>query len=213
MLDKYNEICNQTTWLIKPTNTPLVIRYCNKCNKKKEFYCSEKFRVNSNGAKSDIWLIYKCSKCDTTLNLTIKRGIKPSDFPVGIFEKFTNNDAALAWKYAFDRNFLKQQNCVVQYDGITYTVDGTELLGMTGDIWFNLENPLIIHIKNQYIFDLKLSTFLAGVIGISAGDLRKYVADERITVIPHCDVMKYRIKADIDVVIHPACPSKSLSAE
>jgi len=129
-----------------------------------EFYCSEKFRVNSNGSRSDIWLIYKCLKCDATRKLTIAKGIKPSDLPEGEFDRFTNNDRELAWKYAFDRSFLKRQSCVIEYANIKYSVKGFELA--------NNDLPLLIHLKSVYIFDLKLSKFLANLLGISVGKVK-----------------------------------------
>jgi len=193
MLDKHNEVIHQT-WHIVPNNTPLIIRYCSKCNKKMNFYCSEKFRLNGNHTRIDIWLIYKCTKCDTTWKLTIKKGIKPHDLSRDIFDKFTNNDTELAWKYAFDRNFLKQQACIVNYADVTYSIEG---FGSTD--W---SKPLVVHLKSLYTFDLKLSTFLAGVLGISVGKLRKLVDSEKLSTSLGCDIMKYRIRADLDVYIH-----------
>jgi len=189
MTDKHNE----ATWNIVPTATPLIIRHCSKCNRKMEFYCSEKFRMNGNHTRIDIWLIYKCIKCDTTLKLTIYKGIKPHDISNTLFEQFTHNDTKLAWKYAFDRSFLKQNACIAKYTDIKYHVEGFEPN--------SLNNPLLVHLRSAYIFDLKLSAFLAGVLGISVGKLRGLVGDGMMTVSPVCDIMKYRIRADIDIFI------------
>jgi len=157
-----------------------------------EFYCSEKFRINSNSTRIDIWLIYKCSKCDTTLKLTINKGVKPHDIPSELFNQFTNNDVNLAWKFAFDRNFLKQNACVVQYTNVKYVVEGFEPC--------DLDNPLLVHLKSAYTFDLKLSAFLAGILGVSGGKIKNIVTAGLITVNPICDIMKYRIKSDIDIL-------------
>lgn len=191
MLNNHNE----ATWYIMPTNTPLIIRHCSKCNRKMEFYCSEKFRMNGNHTRIDIWLIYKCSKCDTTLKLTIDKGIKPHDISNVLFDQFTHNDVELAWKYAFNRNFLKQNDCIVKYADVKYDVEGFEP--------HNLDNPLLVHLRSAYIFDLKLSAFFANVLGISVGKLRNIVNDRLITVYPVCDIMKYRIKQDIKIFMQP----------
>ena len=179
-------------WTIIPTNTPLVIRHCSKCGRTKEFYCSEKFRLNGRHTKIDIWLIYKCTKCDTTWKSTIKRGIKPHDLPQHIFDKFTNNDKKLAWKYAFDRQLLKQNECEILYSDVKYDVEG-----------FNekdFENPLQIRVNSVYMFELKLSTFLAGRLSISVNKLKKLVQSGCVKTTPEYDIMKYRIRADIDVI-------------
>ena len=189
MLDKhkYDEItCN-----IVPTNTPLIIRHCSKCNRKMEFYCSEKFRMNANQTRVDIWLIYKCSKCDTTLKLTISKGIKPNDISSVLFDQFTNNDVQLAWKYAFDLNFLKQNACVVQYTNVKYRVEGLEP--------HDWSKSTLVHLNSTYIFNLKLSSFLAGILGISISKLRTIVDDGLIIANPTCDIMKYRIKSNMDI--------------
>jgi len=186
---------NEATWRIVPKNTPLIIRHCSKCNKKMEYYCSEKFRMNGNHTRIDIWLIYKCSKCDTTLKLTIDKGIKPHDISSELFDQFTYNDVKLAWDYAFDRNFLKKNDCVVQYSDVAYCIEG-----FTPQKW---DEHLTVHIKSEYIFNLKLSVLLAKAIGISVGKLRNIVSAGLITANPLCDIMKYRIKSDISVSIQP----------
>ena len=186
---KYNE----TIWLIIPENLPCVIRHCSKCNKKMKFYCSEKFRINSNQQRADIWLIYKCNKCDTTWKLTLMRGIKPRDLSSDMFDKFTNNDTDLAKKYAFNRQLLKQSGCEIDYKNITYHVEG-----------FNshkLEIPLRARVNSQYFFDLKLSTFLADILGMSVTGIKKYADNGLITTSPECNIMKYRIRADFDLLI------------
>ena len=192
MLNNHNE----TIWKIVPNTTPLIIRHCSKCNRKMEFYCSEKFRMNGSHTRIDIWLIYKCVKCDTTLKLTIDKGIKPHDISSELFDQFTHNDKKLAWKYAFDKNFLKQNACIVKYADIDYHVEGFEP--------HSLNNPTLVHLKSEYLFDLKLSTFLAGVLGVSVGKLRGIVNDGLITVTPECDIIKYRIKSDLRIYVR-AC--------
>jgi len=160
-----------------------------------EFYCSEKFRMNGNHTRIDIWLIYKCSKCDTTLKLTIDKGIKPHDISSELFDSFTNNDTKLAWDYAFNREFLKKNDCVVEYSNVEYDIEGIEYFeGIEPQNW---ENNLIIHLKSKYLFDLKLSAVLARILGVSVSKLRGIVNDGLITVSPTCDIMKYRIRLDM----------------
>ena len=190
-----NKNYNEATWHLVPKNTPLIIRHCSKCNKKMEYYCSEKFRMNGNHTRIDIWLIYKCSKCDTTLKLTIDKGIKPHDISRELFDRFTYNDAKLAWDYAFDRSFLKRNACEVQYSNVAYYIEGFK-----PQKW---NEHLTVHLKIEYVFNLKLSVLLAGVFGISVGKLRSIVSAGLITVKPECDIMKYRIKSDIIIFIQP----------
>jgi len=186
-LDEYKK----ATWHIVPANTPVIIKHCSKCNRKNEYYCSEKFRVNANQARVDIWLIYKCNKCDSTWKLAIKKGVRPRDLPAGLFDKFVNNDRCLAWQYAFDRHFLKQHSCVIDYANVEYSVRGYD----------RCEGPLLVHIKSLYCFELKLGTLLANVLCMTVGQIKKLAESGAILASPEIDIVKHKIKSDIDVLL------------
>jgi hypothetical protein len=160
-----------------------------------DFYCSEKFRMNGNHTRIDVWLIYKCAKCDTTLKLTIKKGIKPHDIPRELFDGFTHNDAALAWRYAFDKGFLRQNECIADYSGVKYTVEGAEP--------FDRDIPLRILVQGAYVFDLKLIVLLANAFGLSVGKLKDIIEGGFIESNPPCDIIKHKIKSDIEIYIRP----------
>lgn len=65
------------TWEVEYISRLPVIRYCKKCGKKTEYICSGLFRVNAQHKYLDIWLIYKCSNCDSTWNSTIYSRVNP----------------------------------------------------------------------------------------------------------------------------------------
>ena len=179
---------NEITWRITPTKTPDVIRHCSKCNRKMPYYCSEKFRANANQSRVDIWLIYKCTKCDNTLKLSICKGVRPHELPTGLFDKFVNNDALLAWQYAFDRNFLKQHDCTIDYSSVEYIVD------IIDDC--DWKAPVTVHVKSQYSFDLKLSALLARMLDTSIGQIKRLADAGQISASLGINIMKYRIRAD-----------------
>lgn len=196
---------NETTWRIKPTNTPNIIRHCSKCNRKMAYYCSEKFRANANQSRVDIWLIYKCTKCDSTLKLTIYKGIRPHDLPTGLFDKFVDNDAVLAWDYGFDRSFLGQHGCTVDYANVGYVVEcdnkHSNRCSCEQGNRYNCDFPLLVHVDSQHSFDLKLSALLAKMINTSIGQIKRHVEMGQISVDSEINIMKYRIKADQRVSI------------
>ena len=58
-------------WAIAPEIAPQPLINCNRCGTVKAYRCSEKFRVNANGKRIDVWLIYRCVDCDNSWNFGI----------------------------------------------------------------------------------------------------------------------------------------------
>ena len=73
-------------WKIEPLGLPLVLRHCKKCGKTSEFSCSGQFRVNAQRKYLDIWLIYKCAKCDTTWNAAVYSRVSPQALNANLLE-------------------------------------------------------------------------------------------------------------------------------
>ncbi len=88
--------------------TAPVYHRCARCGKKRAFVSSGKFRVNANGNLLDVWLIYRCEKCKHTWNLAVYERVRLSRLAPGEYERFLQNDPALAQQYASDPSFLKR---------------------------------------------------------------------------------------------------------
>ena len=76
-----------------------VYHRCGGCGKKQEFINSGRFRVNANGNRVDVWLIYRCKKCKHSWNLIIYERVKPSKIKPDDYELFMENDFELATQY------------------------------------------------------------------------------------------------------------------
>ena len=87
-----------------------VYHKCGGCGKKQPFVNSGRFRVNANGNRVDVWLIYRCDKCKHSWNLTIYERAKPTKIPPDKYELFLDNDEELAAEYGNDIEFLKRNN-------------------------------------------------------------------------------------------------------
>lgn len=91
-----------------------IIHKCGGCRKKQIFINTGKFRVNANGNKIDVWLIYQCKKCKHTLNVPIFERKTPSKIPGELYEHFLANDRELAKSYGSDASLFKRNHLVIQ---------------------------------------------------------------------------------------------------
>lgn len=91
-------------------DTIKVYHRCGGCGKKQVFLNTGKFRVNANGNRVDVWLIYRCKKCKHSWNLTIYERKKPAKIASDEYELFLENDSELACQYGNDIEFLKRNH-------------------------------------------------------------------------------------------------------
>src|SRR5258708_7022324 len=98
------------TWTITVTSrqAPTIRWRCPMCNRPETFVCSERFRANSNGKAVDIWLIYKCSRCDATKNITVVERTPVRKVPVDLLSAAEANDAPTARRLARDVGLIRR---------------------------------------------------------------------------------------------------------
>ncbi|MGE7764018.1 DUF1062 domain-containing protein [Peribacillus sp. NPDC096540] len=156
--------------------------------KKKEFYCSELFRMNANKQKMDVWLIYKCNQCDSTWNVTIFSRINPVDIDKSLFDKMSRNDKETAWKYAFDMETLRSNQAEAIFN-IDYIAEGENI-----DFYKNLSEEIFINIESQYSFNLRLDKLLKEKLNVSRKMLWEMIENGFIYTIPEVNIRKHKIK-------------------
>lgn len=153
-------------WQLIPTESPLVIQHCPRCEDNKMFRCLDKFRINGNQSRVDIWLIYKCTVCNHTWKLTIYRRILPSEISPNLYDKFQNNDRETAWKYAFDIQLLRM--CGVEPKPNTpYEVEGLSLSKLS-----DFHGKVQVHIDFKFQLNPRLDTLLSKQLGITRSQVK-----------------------------------------
>lgn len=157
------------TWEIRVKNTPLLIKKCSHCDSDR-FYCSEKFRMNAQKKNIDVWLIYRCVKCDNTCNLTLLSRSKPDLIDRSLFHRFSMNDKQTAWQYAFSAELERKNNLKLDYSGVEYEVVNAlsleEILQLPDEV-------INIEIKCNLEFNLKLSSFIRRCFSLSANQVKR----------------------------------------
>ncbi|WP_459952439.1 DUF1062 domain-containing protein [Dysgonomonas termitidis] len=171
---------------------PLLKRKCAKCNSSSQFYCSDKFRINAQKKILDVWLIYRCTECDSTFNLTILSRIRPESIEKNLYQKFLTNDANTAWNYASDIELMKRNNVEVCYKSIEYDIIHQPI---TVEEMVNMEEDKIeFCIITAYDIHLKLSSVIRQCLNISLNRLEKMIAANVMELPDNTDLKKCKIK-------------------
>ena len=195
------------TWEVKVKNTPLLIKKCSHCDSDR-FYCSDKFRMNAQKKNIDVWLIYRCVKCDNTCNLTLLSRSKPDLIDKTLFHSFSMNDKDTAWKYAFSTEMERKNNLRLDYGSVEYEIiPNTSLEDL-----LNLSNEVIkIHIKCELEFDLKLSSLIRRRFSLSANQVKRMFEDGIITITSNKPPQKHKVKDGDMILIQREGLSKSIN--
>ena len=168
-----------------------VIRRCSGCRAKTRFVNTGKFRVNANGAKLDVWLIYQCEACKHTYNLNIYERVSASSIARKEYERFLCNDTLLAREYGrdlpvFQRNKaeIDRKNQKYHYMQRENSIDDRDMLiqnsvnegaGMEEKMFF-----LVIH--NPCCLQIRPQRQLADVLELSLSRVNQLLEREEMKV-------------------------------
>ena len=165
-------------WTIAPQIAPQPLINCNRCGGMKAYRCSGKFRVNANGKRIDVWLIYRCVDCNNSWNFGIFERCNRRDIEPALLQAFESNDPGLARRHAFDIVALRNQ--VGRVEEFTDVAVHKRLLGGAGEEAAVLELQLGLEMPTS----LRLDRLLAGELGISRSRLQALEVRRLLVVDP-----------------------------
>ncbi|ASK32706.1 hypothetical protein CEY12_07090 [Chryseobacterium sp. T16E-39] len=178
-------------WEVQVKNTPLLKRKCNHCDSNR-YYCSEKFRMNAQKKNIDVWLIYRCVKCDNTYNLSLFSRIRTESISPDLFDKLSGNNKEIARGYAFSYEIMRKNNIEMDLDTIEYDIQHTAI--SIDDILNSNHTTVLFKIKYPFDFSLKLSTLIRICLQLSASQLNKLITAKAILVQERHLLKKHKIK-------------------
>jgi hypothetical protein len=88
-------------WHVRAAAFPAALKSCPRCDARRRFHSSDQFRVNASGRKLDVWLIYRCERCDFIWNRTVEERRTVSELGARL-ARYERNDHALARAVACD---------------------------------------------------------------------------------------------------------------
>ena len=146
-----------------------LIRNCAGCGKKAYFTNTKKFRVNANGNRLDVWLIYQCKKCKHTYNLAIYERAKVSSIPEIEYKRFLSNDEQLAEMYG--RNYQLFQKNKAEVDLETSSYEFVRLKDLRDHFGHGHQVEITIH--NPYGLKIRPEKQIAEILNLSRSQTKK----------------------------------------
>ncbi|HEU4429393.1 MAG TPA: DUF1062 domain-containing protein [Myxococcota bacterium] len=67
-----------TVWRVEALALPALSLRCARCARVSSFHTTERFRVNANGGRLDVWLLYCCERCAELHKQRIERRVRAS---------------------------------------------------------------------------------------------------------------------------------------
>lgn len=179
------------TWVVKAHNTPLLKKKCSHCDSNR-FYCSDKFRLNAQKKNIDIWLIYRCVKCNTRYNMTIFSRIRTESISKEIFSRLSVNDTDLAWEYAFSRETRRKNNAEADLESVAYEIQFDEI--PAEQIMASDSDLLSFTIKYPFDFNLRISTVVRTCLNLPSNKMNQLIDADAISVHGRPLQKKHKVK-------------------
>lgn len=155
-----------------------VIRSCSKCGRKTHFKNTKKFRINANGNKLDIWLIYQCTKCKHTLNHAIYERQKVSSIPKEEYQHFLDNNEQLAEMFGKSMQLFRKNKADIDFDRLNYEcVKLHETIESSG-----FGEKILVTINNPYGMKIRLEKQIAMVLEMSRSQAKSLLEKGEIEI-------------------------------
>ncbi|MEM9487490.1 MAG: DUF1062 domain-containing protein [Myxococcota bacterium] len=187
---------SHSRWTIIPLSTPRVWRRCRGCGDTRAFASSDRFRINANQRRLDVWLIYRCVHCEATWNREIFARVSPEAIERDLYGRLLGNDRSTAWRCAFDVAGLRARGLRVD-NAVDFRVDRIRVGGADGGcirvgsadgggirVGSADGGPRCIHLDMAYPCPIRLDRLLSGQLAVSRKRLSRWFDAGLIRVVP-----------------------------
>lgn len=182
-------------WRASLKEAPAALRYCKRCGVKTAFRSSGLFRVNAQQKSLDVWLVYKCSQCDSTWKLSVLSRVPPRSIPPELLRGFFGNDRDLALRYAADTALLKQNGAEPEQPEIGIIGPETTL----ANVDVPPGEPLRIRLIAEQPLAVRAEAILRGKLGLSRSEFERMLSIRRLVCVSGHDLKKARLSGEIIV--------------
>ncbi|MGH7287114.1 MAG: DUF1062 domain-containing protein [Myxococcota bacterium] len=88
-------------WRVEALALPTPLEHCARCAQPRSFVCSERFRVNANGGRLDVWLLYRCPACEGVRKLRVLRRARVAEIARAELDGYQADAPRLVRRWAF----------------------------------------------------------------------------------------------------------------
>jgi hypothetical protein len=132
--------------------------------------------VNAQKRRIDVWLIYRCGKCNDTWNCEVIERAAPEKIGAEALDRFLENDAGEARRRAFDFAAITRLGVELERS-IAYTIERPEL---------SLDHLVRVEIELLDPICVRLDALLARALAVSRGRVRESLERGEIQADPRC---------------------------
>lgn len=156
-----------------------VIRNCAGCGRKTHFKNTNKFRVNANGNKLDVWLIYQCENCKHTWNLSVHERQRPDAIRAEDYQRFLANDEAFAESFGRDMKSFQKNRAAVDLKNIKYHIEKRNEILTEEE---KTEQEISVKISNPYGLKIRAEKQIADATGLSRSQVKRLTEQGKIKI-------------------------------
>lgn len=88
-------------WRVEALGLPALSLPCARCARVSSFHTTERFRVNANGGRLDVWLLYRCACCAEVHRQRIERRVRAAALAPALLDGYQADAPALVRRCAF----------------------------------------------------------------------------------------------------------------
>lgn len=171
----------QIEYRIMPKNSYEIRRNCSGCGCKTNYCNTNSFRVNANGNKVDVWLIYQCRKCKHTYNLTIYERRNPRSIPKKEYAEFLCNSPDLAFQYGINSKIFSRNRAEIDRKDLLYDLEIISAPNNDNTLFYKKGDKIVIH--NDYRLKIRVDKILSELLKISRNRVKLLIDMNIISIL------------------------------
>jgi len=159
-------------WTIFVRNLPLIMKSCPRCGCER-YENSGRFRVNANGGKLDVWVVFRCAACKSTWNMRVYDRVDCACLPRNEYSALMQNDPLHMRRIAFDRATLLRSHVSIDFGSADLQIDGFDIpSGEAADVT----------LVSEYYLDLPVCAVIAKKLGVSNSRVKRLESNGSLVV-------------------------------